>query len=155
MVNIFTVVLFHFLANHCRLPRLIHFSIHQLFYFNVCYFLEYPIKTVINYINVSVALLFSKVASSSSCNPCLAQRLLQILAGIYPIAQVREPYTPVGFLAQRIDLPSILKLRHPDAVQGETEAAPPAWTAYDICEGALYCTIHVALASLVVVNVTS
>ncbi len=39
----------------------------------------------------------------------------QILSGIYPIAQVREPYTAVGYLAERVDLIRILRLDHPNA----------------------------------------
>ncbi|KAK3088227.1 hypothetical protein FSP39_016369 [Pinctada imbricata] len=58
--------------------------------------------------------------------PSLIDKSLQILAGIYPIAQVQEPYTPVGFIGERIDIPSILHLQHP---AGDTE-----WSAYDICE---------------------
>lgn len=50
---------------------------------------------------------------------------------MYPIAQVREPYTPVGFLAQRIPLVKILKITHPDA----DETSSPEWSAYDICDG--------------------
>ena len=88
---------------------------------------------------------------------CLA--LSQILTGIYPIAQVREPYTAVGYLAQRTDLVQQLQLVHPEApspvfkktagkkvgdweiegvaacdihVTGEEEQE---WTAWDICDG--------------------
>ena len=34
---------------------------------------------------------------------------------MYPIAQVREPYTAVGYLAQRVPLVRLLRLEHPDA----------------------------------------
>ena len=33
---------------------------------------------------------------------------------MYPIAQVREPYTAVGFLAERVPLIELLHLQHPD-----------------------------------------
>ncbi|PIK38905.1 putative guanine nucleotide-binding protein-like 1 isoform X1 [Apostichopus japonicus] len=62
--------------------------------------------------------------------PSLVDKQLQILSGMYPIAQVREPYTPVGFLAQRIPLVKILKITHPDA----DETSSPEWSAYDICD---------------------
>lgn len=61
--------------------------------------------------------------------PSLIDKSLQILAGIYPIAQVREPYTPVGFLAERIDIVKQLRLKHPDCDTGS-----PKWSAYDICQ---------------------
>ena len=32
---------------------------------------------------------------------------------MYPIAQVREPYTAVGFVAQRLPLVELLALKHP------------------------------------------
>ena len=61
----------------------------------------------------------------------------QILSGIFPIAQVREPYSAVGYLAQRLDLPRLLHLSHPD-MAGQPPAAHSQelpWSAYDICEG--------------------
>lgn len=56
--------------------------------------------------------------------------LLQILSGMYPIAQVKEPYSVVGYLAQYIPLVDVLSLNHPD---------PPSsvWTPWDICDGQL------------------
>ncbi|MEE6522902.1 hypothetical protein FKM82_021549, partial [Ascaphus truei] len=51
----------------------------------------------------------------------------QILAGIYPIAQIQEPYTPVGYLSVRIPVPQLLKLAPPMGKQ-------QGWTAWDICE---------------------
>ena len=56
----------------------------------------------------------------------------QIIAGIYPIAQVREPYSVIGYLAERINLPKLLKLKHPDVDEGDQ------WTPFDICEGRLF-----------------
>ncbi|NXX13485.1 GNL1 protein, partial [Podargus strigoides] len=50
----------------------------------------------------------------------------QVLAGVYPISQLQEPYSAVGFLAARIPLPELLQLGAPAAARG--------WTAWDICE---------------------
>lgn len=66
--------------------------------------------------------------------PSLIDKQMQILSGIYPIAQVQEPYTSVGYLAARIPLVQILKL-----VIGENYANPRSkkkqeWTAWAICE---------------------
>ncbi|CAL7945464.1 unnamed protein product [Xylocopa violacea] len=59
--------------------------------------------------------------------PSTVPKQIQILMGSFPIAQVREPYTAVKFLAERIDLPKILKLQHPDN--------DDTWSAIDICDG--------------------
>lgn len=58
--------------------------------------------------------------------------LPQVLAGIYPIAQIQEPYTAVGYLAARVPVQALLHLRHPEA---EDPAAEHPWCAWDICEG--------------------
>ncbi|CAH1785669.1 unnamed protein product, partial [Owenia fusiformis] len=48
--------------------------------------------------------------------PSLIKKQLQVLAGIYPIAQVREPYSVVMYLAERLPLKQLLKLQqHPEA----------------------------------------
>lgn len=64
---------------------------------------------------------------------------------MYPIAQVREPYTAVGYLAERVPLVKMLSLKHPAAapvatggtsgsdVIGGTDGIP--WTPWDVCEG--------------------
>ncbi|CAF2099599.1 unnamed protein product [Rotaria magnacalcarata] len=59
--------------------------------------------------------------------PSFVERPLQILAGIYPIAQVQEPYTPVGYLAQWLPMIKLLKL---DKLEQEI----PKYSAMDICE---------------------
>lgn len=59
----------------------------------------------------------------------------QVLAGIYPIAQIQEPYTAVGYLASRIPVQVLLHLRHPEA---KDPSAEHPWCAWDICEGGLY-----------------
>ncbi|XP_017891096.1 guanine nucleotide-binding protein-like 1 [Ceratina calcarata] len=58
--------------------------------------------------------------------PSTVPKQLQILMGSYPIAQVREPYTTIKFLAERTDLPKILRLQHPDG--------DDSWSAMDICD---------------------
>ncbi|KZC06821.1 PREDICTED: guanine nucleotide-binding protein-like 1 [Dufourea novaeangliae] len=59
--------------------------------------------------------------------PSTVPKQLQILMGSFPIAQVREPYTTVKFLAERVDLPKLLKIQHPDN--------DDTWSAMDICDG--------------------
>ncbi|XP_051899706.1 LOW QUALITY PROTEIN: guanine nucleotide-binding protein-like 1 [Pristis pectinata] len=67
--------------------------------------------------------------------PSLVDRQQQILAGIYPIAQIQEPYTSVGYLAARIPVQKLLKLRHPSlGAEGPEEQAQAKFTAWDICE---------------------
>ncbi|XP_074990742.1 guanine nucleotide-binding protein-like 1 isoform X2 [Calonectris borealis] len=58
--------------------------------------------------------------------PSHAPPALQVLAGVYPISQLQEPYSAVGYLASRLPLPPLLQLRPPSAAAG--------WTAWDICE---------------------
>ena len=61
--------------------------------------------------------------------------LFQILAGIYPVAQVREPYTAVGYLAERIPVPRLLRLKHPED-EGQVQSSKDrVWSAIDICDG--------------------
>ena len=38
----------------------------------------------------------------------------------------------IGYLAERINLPKLLKLKHPDIDDGDQ------WTPFDICEGRLF-----------------
>lgn len=45
--------------------------------------------------------------------PSLVCKPLQILAGIYPVAQLQEPYSAIRYLAERIPVVQILKLKHP------------------------------------------
>lgn len=60
---------------------------------------------------------------------------LQILCGIYPIAQVREPYSAITYLSQFVPVEGIYKLEPPeqefdyDPEKGEIE-----WSAWRICE---------------------
>jgi hypothetical protein len=47
--------------------------------------------------------------------------------GSFPIAQLREPFSAVKFLAERLDLVKLLKLQHTE--NDET------WSAFDVCDG--------------------
>lgn len=47
--------------------------------------------------------------------------------GCYPIAQLREPYSTIKFLAERLNLVKILNLIHPEPDENE-------WSAIDICD---------------------
>ncbi|ODN05747.1 Guanine nucleotide-binding protein-like 1 [Orchesella cincta] len=59
--------------------------------------------------------------------PSKIPKSLQVLCGSYPIAQLREPYSTIKYLAERLDLPKILRITHPE---GESE-----WCACDIADG--------------------
>ena len=54
-------------------------------------------------------------------------KALQVLQGSYPIAQVREPLSIVQYLSERVDIPHMLSLTHP-------EGAGKKWSAFDVCE---------------------
>uniref|UniRef100_A0A8C6UU48 Guanine nucleotide-binding protein-like 1 n=1 Tax=Neogobius melanostomus TaxID=47308 RepID=A0A8C6UU48_9GOBI len=69
--------------------------------------------------------------------PSQVNKQLQILAGIYPVAQLREPYSAVGYLCERIPFLSVLKLKHPDLQERDPQQESqrePEWTAWDVCE---------------------
>ncbi|XP_074120964.1 guanine nucleotide-binding protein-like 1 isoform X3 [Sminthopsis crassicaudata] len=72
---------------------------------------------------------FPNVGKSSLINGLVGRKV--VLAGIYPIAQIQEPYTSVGYLASRIPIQALLRLRHPEA---EDSGHEPPWCAWDICE---------------------
>uniref|UniRef100_A0A182RMA4 Guanine nucleotide-binding protein-like 1 n=1 Tax=Anopheles funestus TaxID=62324 RepID=A0A182RMA4_ANOFN len=59
--------------------------------------------------------------------PSSTPRRLQVLMGSYPIAQLREPYGSVRFLAERLDLVQLLSLKHPENDNDE-------WSPIDICD---------------------
>lgn len=58
--------------------------------------------------------------------PSKVARPLQILVGSFPIAHLREPYTTVAYLAKYLNLPELLKIKHP--------SDDDSWSAYDVCE---------------------
>lgn len=56
---------------------------------------------------------------------------MQVLSGLFPIAQTRDPYSAVQFLAERVPLERIYRLIPP----GETKFMEDyPWSAWDICE---------------------
>ncbi|XP_059050329.1 guanine nucleotide-binding protein-like 1 [Achroia grisella] len=59
--------------------------------------------------------------------PSKVPRPIQILMGSYPIAQLREPYTTIRYLAERLDLPKLLRIDHPEN--------DDSWSPRDICDG--------------------
>ena len=65
----------------------------------------------------------------------------QILSGMYPISQVQEPYTAVGYLAARVPLVDLLQLVHPlnradsDDEEGGVGDENHPWSAWDVCDG--------------------
>uniref|UniRef100_A0A1B6C3N2 Guanine nucleotide-binding protein-like 1 n=1 Tax=Clastoptera arizonana TaxID=38151 RepID=A0A1B6C3N2_9HEMI len=59
--------------------------------------------------------------------PSKVPKTLQILMGSYPIAQLREPFSAIRFLAEHVDLVKTLKIVHPDG--------DDTWSALDICDG--------------------
>ncbi|XP_063676527.1 guanine nucleotide-binding protein-like 1 isoform X2 [Bolinopsis microptera] len=61
--------------------------------------------------------------------PTIAPKQIQILSGMYPVAQVKEPYSVVRYVAERIDLVSYLRIVHP-CLEEEPQAP---WTAWYIC----------------------
>ncbi|TPX69536.1 hypothetical protein CcCBS67573_g06818 [Chytriomyces confervae] len=82
--------------------------------------------------------------------PAVLEKPVQILSGMYKIAQVQEPYSAVQYLAERIPVEKILNLEPPlvstgveDAVSGSTQFKAEhyrealqnyKWSAWDICE---------------------
>ncbi|KAJ2720570.1 hypothetical protein GGI07_004534 [Coemansia sp. Benny D115] len=62
--------------------------------------------------------------------PCVVERPLQVLAGLYNTAQVQEPYTSVMYLAERLPLETMLNL-----LPSNTSAMVKGqWSAWGICE---------------------
>jgi len=57
---------------------------------------------------------------------------LQVLCGLFPVAQTSEPYSVIKFLAERISIEKIYRLKPPDT--DDWLNPNYKWTAYDICE---------------------
>ncbi|XP_032374571.1 guanine nucleotide-binding protein-like 1 [Etheostoma spectabile] len=71
--------------------------------------------------------------------PSLVNKQLQILAGIYPVSQLQEPYSSVGYLCERTPFRSVLKLTHPSLMENKAHNRSQGseelnWTAWDVCE---------------------
>lgn len=47
--------------------------------------------------------------------------------GSYPIAQLRDPYSAIRYVAERVNLPTLLNMKHP--------TDDDSWSAIDICDG--------------------
>ncbi|KAF9130331.1 Guanine nucleotide-binding-like protein 1 [Mortierella sp. 14UC] len=62
--------------------------------------------------------------------PSLLPKPLQILSGMFPIAQVQEPYSVIQYLAERVNIPRLLKLQPPPTYV----IGPFRWSAFGICE---------------------
>ncbi|KAJ3046059.1 Guanine nucleotide-binding-like protein 1 [Rhizophlyctis rosea] len=65
--------------------------------------------------------------------PAIIPKPVQILSGMYRIAQVQEPYTAIQYLAERVPLEEILRLRHPDQEDDDDDDVAP-WSAWKMCE---------------------
>lgn len=71
--------------------------------------------------------------------PSVVGKQLQILSGMYPISQVQEPYSVVGYLVSRVPLVDLLQLVHPlnreDADnEGGVRSHDHPWSAWDVCD---------------------
>lgn len=84
--------------------------------------------------------------------PSFYPKQLQVLMGCYPISQLREPYSSIQYLAERVDMVEKLKLKPLDEIRHEKPAvndkyyAPSKvanskqvgtssdWSAWSICE---------------------
>ena len=67
--------------------------------------------------------------------PAVVPRSLQLLAGLYPLHQLREPYTGIEFLAERMDLVAMFKLTPAkDSLNQLADVEAFQWSAYTICE---------------------
>ncbi|XP_065829566.1 guanine nucleotide-binding protein-like 1 [Oscarella lobularis] len=62
--------------------------------------------------------------------PSLVDKNLQILSGLFPVSQVQEPYSPVGYLAARIPLVEILGIRREEGDVSDPDRPMSAW---EIC----------------------
>ena len=75
--------------------------------------------------------------------------VIQILAGIYPIAQVREPYSAIAYLGQRLNLPNLLRLQQPECNTHQRGLGETEWSAMDICEGNQYKILNFKVLSCI------
>lgn len=84
--------------------------------------------------------------------PSYYPKQLQVLMGCYPISQLREPYSSIQYLAERIDMVEKLKLKPIDEIRHEktpandqnygfnkvvdskTVGTSSEWSAWSICE---------------------
>jgi hypothetical protein len=62
---------------------------------------------------------------------------LQILCGIFPIAQVREPFSAIQYMAKYVPIENVYKLKLEDAkdtIKYNPEKGELPWSAWMICE---------------------
>jgi ribosome biogenesis GTPase A len=57
-------------------------------------------------------------------------RELQLLCGLYPIAQAREPYSAIRYLLERVRVEEVYNLAPPDGSPAENYP----WSGFNICE---------------------
>ena len=68
--------------------------------------------------------------------PSCLIRPLQILSGMYKIAQVQEPYSSISYLSERVPIQTILNLNPPEddpEAEGTDQSTFP-WSGWTICE---------------------
>ncbi|XP_065161494.1 guanine nucleotide-binding protein-like 1 [Atheta coriaria] len=58
--------------------------------------------------------------------PSKVPKELQVLMGSFPIAQLREPYSSIRYIAERLDMPKLLSVNHPDDEE--------SWSPMDVCD---------------------
>ncbi|KAJ1648755.1 hypothetical protein IWQ61_009948 [Dispira simplex] len=63
--------------------------------------------------------------------PSETPKPVQILSGLYNVAQVQEPYTAVQYLVERVPLEALLKLTATDEILAPGQKY---WTAWTLCE---------------------
>lgn len=81
--------------------------------------------------------------------PSYYPKQLQVLMGCYPISQLREPYSSIQYLAERVNMVQILKLKPAEEYRHEKpglnlmtmsertstlNGSDQSWSAYTICE---------------------
>ena len=79
----------------------------------------------------------------------------QILAGVYPVAQVREPYSAIAYLGQRLNLPMLLRLQHPEYNTQQQDLGESEWSAMDICEGNQQIFEHCKALTFIYINIVT
>jgi ribosome biogenesis GTPase A len=60
--------------------------------------------------------------------PALIPKAVQILSGMYPIAQVQEPYSSITYLAEHIPLEQVLSLTPPEDWNEDKQYNRPSWS---------------------------
>lgn len=59
---------------------------------------------------------------------------LQVLCGLFPIAQVREPYSSIRYLAERVRIEEIYKLDPPPDDRDEYNRNTYPWSGWNIAQ---------------------